>query len=1296
MIKSHQGSPQFWHIRRFLTTAILPAALAVQAFGVNWNGAVPLNTGDPGLDDVHVLGNSTVTLTNTGDDNIIENSISFEPATTTETLTVNGAGLTLRSLATFLAIANSRTISVNGDGNFAPGSLSTGTAAQTGIVLQKTTGAGALILDDPTNALAGTTLKVVDGLLSIVGSGGTSTPISSLTTILEVVGNSGGTFAPVLRLGGANTPTTFDNRIKVTNNGTIEHISPATDIISGSTLSIESNKTVTFNVTGGGLVVNGGISSAISTVIAGGTVKKTGLGTTLQLKGTTFVQGINAAEGRLEVTGQLKMSGASTIAIGANGTLALLNTHAFTFNRLPATVTVTTGTLEGVPGAFTTATGAASSLTLAGGALTLGPGFNTTPNGLIANLYSGGEVGANAAFTTYNNPVAVTENATINSAAAGLPSLSMSAGKTLTVNGYLLKTGATTLNGAGTYTIDTATQYGQVIATSIIDAGEQIALVKKGAGTLVLEAGANPQLQGAGSSVTVNAGGIGLVLGPVSPLGNATLNANGHDLTLSSKGGDQTFPLPMFTNGGPISARQLGSGVAGAVGTPIRITLTGDLLLNPGKTLNLSTQDNYILALGGISGTATVNLGVGTIETSGVVNIGGPLNVAGGTYAAAQSVSASAVTIADSTVTAPGIASTGPLNITNSKVTANGSLSATNIVIDKSTVTSFGVIATGAGGIQITGNLDIAVASNLNLNGGALTGGPITVQGGVIHAVSGVTTAATTATFTGATIAGLLGRFVTQGSQAGSIWPGNTQAGIFEIEHHAGVERSLTGALSFLPFQAADATISTFFGGVPTEPNQFAIGFFGNFTAPVTGIYSAQVAEVDDDAGFWIDLDGDGVFKTSGANGSERIASRSCCGDGPVGTVSLVAGRTYKVGIAVEDGQGGSSLVGRFGLPGGSLAVVDGSDPAQAGFWSYSIPNQVVVDAGAELQIQALNGAVSVFANGRLALTGGGSSTIESLTIGAGGIVAASHSLSAGTIKLTGGTLTGSSSITVAAGFSLTNSTLFATGAISAASITAIGSTLTSFGAITTGPGGITIDGTSSLQLNGSTISGGPISVNGGTVKANSGVVTFNGSYTQTAGGTVLNGGDISTTTILNLTGGTLTGSGTITGNVFNDGIVAPGFSAGTINIAGDLSLGSDSQFVLEIGGANQGTDYDFVSETGSVPLTLGGFISVIMRNSFLPDPLQIFTVLSSNQPLLGQFSNAASGSKIFASDGETSFRIFYGAGSPFSPNAVVLRSDRAVPEPGLLGLLMIGALGVLGRRPRRGQPLSHLRSQSE
>ena len=60
------------------------------------------------------------------------------------------------------------------------------------------------------------------------------------------------------------------------------------------------------------------------------------------------------------------------------------------------------------------------------------------------------------------------------------------------------------------------------------------------------------------------------------------------------------------------------------------------------------------------------------------------------------------------------------------------------------------------------------------------------------------------------------------------------------------------------------------------------------------------------------------------------------------------------------------------------------------------------------------------------------------------------------------------------------------------------------------------------------------------------GTLGFTGVFTQTAGFTILNGGDIGTSSGLNIQGGTLKGKGTITGNVFNGGTVAPGLSPGS------------------------------------------------------------------------------------------------------------------------------------------------------
>ena len=116
-------------LRRFILTAtIVPAILAASASAadINWNGPVALNTGDPGLDDIHVQSNTILTLTNTGPLSILENTIFFEPAIATETLTINGAGLELRANSTVLSSTNSKAITINGDGDFAPGALYTG------------------------------------------------------------------------------------------------------------------------------------------------------------------------------------------------------------------------------------------------------------------------------------------------------------------------------------------------------------------------------------------------------------------------------------------------------------------------------------------------------------------------------------------------------------------------------------------------------------------------------------------------------------------------------------------------------------------------------------------------------------------------------------------------------------------------------------------------------------------------------------------------------------------------------------------------------------------------------------------------------------------------------------------------------------------------------------------------------------------------------------------------------------------------------------------------------------------
>ena len=350
------------------------------------------------------------------------------------------------------------------------------------------------------------------------------------------------------------------------------------------------------------------------------------------------------------------------------------------------------------------------------------------------------------------------------------------------------------------------------------------------------------------------------------------------------------------------------------------------------------------------------------------------------------------LTVADSTVTSAGlISTTGALTATTSTIRANAGATVASVSLSDSRLVNTGAL-NATGGIAINA---VTSSSTLELRGGSISGGPITAEGGVIHATAGVTTSTTSATFTGFNPTGLEGRFILTGAH-GRVSRGDSQSGILTIQTGTNglATKILNQPLNFP--QDSDIAIEGFFGqGIDTEDpsSGFAMGFFGNFTAPVAGIYQVQTGLVDDDAGFWIDLDGDGVFEggnvggAPGANGNELVAFGPCCGDGPIGNVTLESGRTYKVGIAVEDGQGGSGLVGRIGLPGGGLQTVDPSAPEQAGWWSYGLPNQVIVDAGAGLKIPALNGEVNVIVNGALDIMGAGSSSVNSLIIGDGGVV---------------------------------------------------------------------------------------------------------------------------------------------------------------------------------------------------------------------------------------------------------------------------------------------------------------------
>ncbi len=231
--------------------------------------------------------------------------------------------------------------------------------------------------------------------------------------------------------------------------------------------------------------------------------------------------------------------------------------------------------------------------------------------------------------------------------------------------------------------------------------------------------------------------------------------------------------------------------------------------------------------------------------------------------------------------------------------------------------------------------------------------------------------------------------------------------------------------------------------------------------------------------------------------------------------------------------------------------------------------------------------------------------------------------------------------------------------------------------------------GTGTTNIGVSFSNTGTVNVNTGTLATNNGASPYNQSGPDSF--TILESGTVLATSSLNLNGGTLKGTGTVHGSVIAGGgvnTIDPGFSPGVLTVNGNVTLSSTSTLAMEIGGLGQGTDYDLLDVNGT--LTLAGMLDLDLINGFeeLVQFNDVFTLATANSPILGAFSNVASGSRIWTNT-DVGFDVWYGAGSIFDPNSLVITG---APEPSRAVLLMVGVAGLVMRR-RRGTTRLELRS---
>ena len=100
----------------------------------------------------------------------------------------------------------------------------------------------------------------------------------------------------------------------------------------------------------------------------------------------------------------------------------------------------------------------------------------------------------------------------------------------------------------------------------------------------------------------------------------------------------------------------------------------------------------------------------------------------------------------------------------------------------------------------------------------------------------------------------------------------------------------------------------------------------------------------------------------------------------------------------------------------------------------------------------------------------------------------------------------------------------------------------------------------------------------------------------------------------MNINGGSLSGPGTVKGNLTNAGEVDLGSAAGTLTINGNYTQTAAGTLTLKIGGTTAGSQFDQVNISGTA--TLGGTLNVSLSNGFGPSFGQEFPVI--------QFANSS------------------------------------------------------------------------
>lgn len=246
--------------------------------------------------------------------------------------------------------------------------------------------------------------------------------------------------------------------------------------------------------------------------------------------------------------------------------------------------------------------------------------------------------------------------------------------------------------------------------------------------------------------------------------------------------------------------------------------------------------------------------------------------------------------------------------------------------------------------------------------------------------------------------------------------------------------------------------------------------------------------------------------------------------------------------------------------------------------------------------------------------------------------------------------------------------TLAATQSVNSLTFKTNGYTLTA-STLTLAGSSVTVDAGVTATIS-STVAG-----SAGLVKNGSGILNLahSNSYTDgttIAGGTLMvintSGSGTGTGPVTVNSGAILGGSGTIQGNVINNGTLAPGSSAGTLHLGGSYTQSSGGKLEIELGST---ASHDLLAVSGSA--TLAGILAVSLISGFTPQEGDVFEIISSS----GFGGSTFTSTSLPDLSGNLIWNVNYGGNSvalsvilpgDFNGNGTVDAADYAVWRKGL------------------------------